>query len=192
MKNNFVYECTRRCRQSRLGTERSIVFGAGSGGDDPEVDGARMVTAEKTLVLSGNHVAIQADDPTPPATAETPLITLLASDMTCMQGRVEMHAPESIRISTSGGIGGPRMHQLGTDGVEVQVGETQEIFLRRGMLPTDNYIQLDDSLMALEGGVNPIVIESDTNITIQVANGTSSITLTPMGIVMQGPIIKIN
>jgi hypothetical protein len=150
------------------------------------------VTAEKTLILSGNHIALQADDPTPPATAETPLITLLASDMTCMQGRMEMHACESIRISTSGGLGGPRMHQLGRDGLDFQVGETQEILLRRGMLPTDNFIHIEEEMLTVEGGLSPVLITSDTQVTIQVANGTSSITLTPMGIVMQGPIIKIN
>jgi hypothetical protein len=188
MNQGFKHWCTRRSGVRSVNIEEGIPLGAGSGGDDPdpEVDGARMVTAEKTLVLGGNHVAIQAQDPTPPATAGTPLITLLAGDLACTEGRIEMHAISQVRISTSGETAGIKMHQPSIDGLSLQVGETQEIYMKRGILPTDNFIDICDENIAIDGGSLPVIINSDVSITLSVANGASSITLTPTGITIQG------
>jgi hypothetical protein len=179
MNQNFKHRCNRR---------RAHPFGAGSGGDSGE-DGARMVTAEKTLVLSGNHVAVQADDPTPPATPDPPLITLLAADTTTELGGVEAHAGKAVRLTT-----GPdyMMHSDVTDGVDICVSETQSITLMRGALPVeDQTIQISPGFIMVDGGTGSITIQSMSEITIKVGE-TTSLMLTPLGIVVQGPLITMN
>ncbi|HVP00895.1 MAG TPA: hypothetical protein VMT15_22665 [Bryobacteraceae bacterium] len=148
---------------------------------------------EKTLILAGNHVAIQADTPLPPTPGGPCLITLLSTDMTCTQGRIDAHAIEGIRITTTG-FPDPMipMSSEETAGVDIICGEAQTINIKRGVLPIDNYISITPEMLQVEGGLGPVMIESQTEITIQVAGGVASITLSPAGIIMQGPIIMIN
>jgi hypothetical protein len=170
-----------------------IPFGAGSGGDAS--DGAKFISAEKTLILGGNHVAIQADTPTPPASADAPLVTVLSSDITCQQGRVEVHAPQSVRITTTGGIPGLiPMHSDSTNGIEICAGDPQTVLITRGSdeNPMQGRIAMNLDGIGINGTGGGVWIKSLTSIKLAVAGGTSSITLTPAGIVMQGPLITIN
>lgn len=200
MRQLFRYACRRRAPGVAVQFQAAFPNGAGSGGSpvvvseiDTESDGTKWVGTEKTLVLSGNHVAIQADTPLPPTAPSPCLITMLASDMTCTQGRIDAHAIEGIRLTTTG-FPNPMipMSSPETNGVDIIAGELQTVNIKRGVLPIDNFITLTPEMLQVDGGLGPVMIQSQTEITIQVAGGVASITLSPAGIIMQGPIIMIN
>jgi hypothetical protein len=80
-----------------------------------------------------------------------------------------------------------------TDGIEVIASEAQKITIQRGLIPAvDQLIEMDPGSIMIDGGVGTITVQSLTEIKLQVAGGVSSITLTPAGIIIQGPIVMIN
>ena len=74
------------------------------------------------------------------------------------------------------------------------MGETQKISLQRGMAypVTDQMIDLSSNGILISAGDQVLSLTSLQEITLSVAGGLSSISLTPAGIVLQGPLIQIN
>lgn len=193
MNDDFKYQCRRRSARQHPAIEEAIVkveqlLGAGSGGDAGDGDNVKIFDGWLNVGCSG--ILMSAVGDTGPQ-AESPIIQLVSGGGQSLDGRVYTHGSQGVRI-TSGPPGQPKMGNKAINGVEVQVGETQEIHIKRGVLPTDNDIQLIPGLIVVDGAAGKVVINSDTLIKLTVANGTSSITLTPMGIVMQGPVITLN
>jgi hypothetical protein len=56
----------------------------------------------------------------------------------------------------------------------------------------DQKIEMTPGNITIDGGVGTITIQSLTEITLSVAGGLSSITLTPAGITIQGLLVQIN
>jgi hypothetical protein len=79
-----------------------------------------------------------------------------------------------------------------TNGAEVVVGEVQNITLQRGLLPgVDQKIEMTPSGITVDAGAMPVTIQSLTQITLSVAGGLNTITLTPQGITIQGLMITV-
>jgi hypothetical protein len=187
MNENFKYQCRRR--YDSIAELTVAELGAGSGGD--EGDGNNGVTCEGHYGMSAAGMSLVADGGSG-ENAQSPLIWIQAGISTApTAGRVAIHANQNVRI-TSGGMAIPNNVGKSQQGVNINVDETQQIYLKRGILPTDNFFQLTPSLTVLDAGSTPMMISSDVAITLQVANGTSKIMLTPTGITIQGLLTQIN
>lgn len=198
MSDNFERQCTRRPAQSDPVIDHAIVnmdppLGAGSGGgpDFTTTPGGHGVEYKDG---NGGIHATQLLFTATGASGDLacqPVVTIVAGDGQSMDGRVEAHGSHGVRLST----GPPKFPPASSpnfNGIQLQVSETQQISLRRGLLPTDNEIQLNPGFLVVDGGAGAILINSDTSIKISVANGLSSIILTPAGITITGLITQIN
>jgi len=190
MTYEFRYECTRRPARALSVIEYAVVrrrepLGAGSGGDGDCVDykeGAAGIHAEVVLITAmGGHRRFHQ---------VSPLISVVAGDID-PSGRLEMHGSAGVRI-TSGPPNLPKASNPDINGVQIQVGDSQQIKIQRGMPGSDNEIQLNPDLLVVDGKNGEVFITSDTKIKLQVANGMSSITLGPDGVTINGLLTQIN
>jgi hypothetical protein len=168
--------------------------GAGSGGSPVQID--EIVTQytdnyDGVYALGANRIELMARPPLPPAPLTPSNITLLASGLG-MDGKVDVRGSMGVRI-TSGPPMLPPTTSDSTNGVEIIASELQNVTIQRGLIPVvDQKIEMTPGSIVVDGGAGTITIQSLTEIKIQVAGGVSSITLTPVGIIIQGPIVMIN
>jgi hypothetical protein len=163
-------------------------FGGGSGGaDDP---GHRVVSADGTYEIRANQLALVSWKNVPPSTDNESRILLLASGGLAGafmdNGTVDIRGCKGVRIT--GGppipVVNPMMSVESTNGVEIEVGETQSITIKRGMLPVDQYITLTQSGITINAGIAG---------TLTLAAGMSQITIGPEGVTIIGmPLVQIN
>jgi hypothetical protein len=138
-----------------------------------------------------NQLKFLSAPPVPPFDPAPYIISLLAAGMGT-DGRVEVGASQGVRV-TAGPPMLPPVSSESTNGVEVVVGETQNITIQRGMIPeVDQQILMAPGSILIDGGVGTVTIQSLTEVKLQVAEGLSSITLTPAGIIIQGLLVSIN
>ncbi len=201
MKNHIKHKCTRRTRTARIAkiaadesAKLPESFGGGSGGGPavpgPE-DGGQSRYYDGTYAIAANNLQLTTRPAIPPAIPDAYVISLLSMGLG-MNGRVEVGASQGVRV-TAGPPMMPPASSESTNGVEVMVGETQEITIQRGLIPgVDQQILMAPGSIMVDGGVGAITIKSLTNITLQVAGGLSSITMTPAGIIIQGILVAIN
>jgi hypothetical protein len=196
MTDQFLYKCSRRsrpepspsggCRYPVVSVEPS---GAGSGGG-PE-DGSPTHYHDGTYSIVANQVQLHTAPPMPPVDA-VPYVISLFSPGEGYDGRVEVNASQGVRI-TAGPPLMPPTSSESTEGVEVAVGELESITLVRGMIPgAQQAIAIMPTNLNILGTTANVLISSDLQITLSVAGGLSSIVLTPVGIVLKGPLIQIN
>lgn len=166
-------------------------FGAGSGGGGKDTqDQSRFF--DGTYSVTANQVEFISRAPLPPAAPNACTITLLASDLMELKGNVNLHGLGGVRI-TAGPPPLPPTSQ-DTQGVEIEVGEIQNVTIKRGLIDgIDQKIEMTPSGITVDGGAMPITIQSLTQIKLSVAGGLSTITLGPDGITIMGlPLVKIN
>ena len=164
-------------------------IGAGSGGEEGDghytkiVDGAFVVGGATALINAAGSVG---------EGATSPVVSILAGAGTAgaPDGRVEVHGSQGVRI-TAGPPNQPQASDDSINGATVFVGETQIITLQRGMSNVQE-IQMQPTFIVVDGGTGSVQIMSTTKITLTVAGGTSSITLTPEGITIKGLLTQIN
>jgi hypothetical protein len=174
-------------------------LGGGSGGGDAKRDEARFF--DGSYSITANQVELISQAPLPPASADPSAITLMASNLMDMSGNVNLRGLAGVRI-TAGPPPLPETGSTSTQGVEIEVGEIQNVTIKRGLIDgVDQKIEMTPSGITIDGGSMPITIQSLTQITLSVAGGLSSITLGPSGISIQGvpivtiqggPLVKIN
>jgi len=141
--------------------------------------------------ISANQVALLSRPPDPPLAPAPHVITLLASGLG-MDGKVNVRGSQGVRI-TAGPPPLPATESDSTNGVEILVGEVQNVTIQRGLLPgVDQKIEMTPSGITVDGGMTPITIQSLTQITLSVAGGLSTVTLGPEGVTIQGLLVKIN
>jgi hypothetical protein len=167
-------------------------MGGGSGGGDD--DGPNIIkTADRSYQIAANQVVLLTRPPTDPDSKPVPnVITILATGNTATDGNVDVRGSKGVRI-TSGPPLLPPTKSDSTDGVEIVVSESQNVTVQRGLLPgVDQKISMTPGNITIDGGTGTITIQSLTEITLSVAGGLSSITLTPAGITIQGILVQIN
>jgi hypothetical protein len=164
-------------------------LGAGSGGGEETTDHAHSF--DGTYTLSANAVELLSRPPLPPAAPGPFVINILASGMG-MDGNVNVRGSQGVRI-TAGPPPLPATSSESTNGVEIMVGEVQNVTIQRGLLPgVDQKIEMTPSGITVDGGAMPVTIQSLTQITLSVAGGLSTITLGPQGVTIQGILVQIN
>ena len=172
--------------------DKTILSGGSGGGDDD--------THKFTLgsyEISASRVSLVTKIPLDPMATPAPNgITLLAGGNTFIDGKVDIRGSKGVRI-TSGPpaipMVSPETTSDSTDGVEIIASEAQDVTIQRGMIPAvDQLIQMTPGAIMVDGGVGTVTIQSLTSVKLQVAGGISSITLTPAGIIIEGPIVMIN
>ncbi len=170
----------------------SKIVDAGTGGSG----GGSSTTVHPQFVdgkylLAANQLEIVSRDPALPAPPNKCNITLLASNTLGLDGQIDMRGAMGVRV-TAGPPPLPAVHSDSTNGVEVMVGEAQNVTIQRGLIPgVDQKMEMTPGNITVDGGAGTIMIQSLTEITLSVAGGTSTITLTPAGITIQGPLIQI-
>ena len=177
-----------------------LKLSGGSGGGD---DGNNTVeSAEGVYQIAANQLVLVTKDPEKPDT-DTPhandhVVTILAAGKlpAFADGRVDIRGSKGDRITTGAAITVPPVPTTSdsTDGVEIVASETQNITIQRGLLPIAQKIEMCPGVINIDSGVGPgiISIKSFTSIELSVCDGVSKISLTPAGIILQGPIIMIN
>jgi hypothetical protein len=175
------------------------VSGGGSGGG-PDADRDYAVAGNYTI--SANSVELfsrvpQAADPGSLVPPKASMIILHATGETPVGigpgGTVNLRGNQGVRI-TAGPPLGPLLPTVSdsTDGVEVAVAPEQSISLQQGLEQVGPSIKMAAEGLTIDGGLGAITIQSLTSITLQVAGGLASITLSASGIVIQGLIVSVN
>ena len=204
MSENFIHRCKRRSVPHHPAVALSTVrhdckLGGGSGGGPVSIDEVDVVPAEGgqshyfdgTYSIAANRVEITSRPPIPPAVPGDFIVSLFAGGLG-MDGRVEINGSQGVRL-TAGPPQLPPATSEGTNGAEIIVGELQSITLQRGLIPeVDQQIVMAPESILVDGGAGTVTIQSMTEVKLQVADGLSSITLTPAGIIIQGLIVSIN
>lgn len=163
--------------------------GGGSGGGPETMDHAQFIDGR--FAVTANQVELYSRPPDPPAPPGPNVITLLASGMG-MDGKVNVRGSQGVRITT-GPPPLPATDDDGTNGVEIIVSEVQNVTIQRGLIPgVDQKIEMTPTGITVDAGMGTVTIQSLTEITLSVAGGLSTISLTPAGISIQGVIVKIN
>jgi len=164
--------------------------GGGSGGGPEE--GGRYQSFDGSYGITANQVHLVSRPPMPPTTPAPFVISILSAGMGT-DGRVEVRGSQGVRI-TAGPPPLPPISSEATNGVEIIVGETQNVTIQRGILPViDQKIEMTPSGITIDGGMGSVTIKSLTQITLSVMEGLSTITLGPTGVAIQGvPFVKIN
>jgi hypothetical protein len=166
-------------------------FGGGSGGGDDKQDNNRFF--DGTYAVTANQLQLTSRAALPPASPDPCAITLLSSDITQLNGNINLRGMGGVRITA----GPPPLPATGSDstqGVEIEVGELQKVTIKRGLLDgIDQKIEMSPTGITVDGGAMPVTIQSLTQIKLSVCGGLSSITLGPDGITIMGlPMVKIN
>jgi len=164
-------------------------FGGGSGGGEETTD--HVQSFDGSYSVCANQVEVLSRPPLPPATPGPSVITILAAGMGT-DGLVDVNGSQGVRI-TAGPPSLPPTASSSTNGVEVIVGEIQNVTIQRGLLPgVDQKIELTPSGITVDAGTMPVTIQSLSQITLSVAGGLSTITLGPQGVTIQGILVQIN
>jgi hypothetical protein len=140
--------------------------------------------------IQGNQLELLSRPPIPPAVPDPCRILVLASDYG-VGGQVEVSGGQSVRI-TAGPMTLPPTSSDSSNGVEIIVGETQNVTIQRGLLPTDQKIEMSPEGITIDAGMGTLTLKSLTQITLSVAEGLATITLGPEGVTIQGLLIQID
>lgn len=161
----------------------------GSGGGPGTMDHSQ--TYDGAYRIAANQVELLSRPPLPPAPPGPNVITVLAAGMG-VDGKVDVRGSQGVRI-TAGPPLLPPTTSDSTNGVEIVVGEIQNVTIQRGLLPgVDQKIEMTPSGITVDAGAMPVTIQSLTQITLSVAGGLSTITLGPQGVTIQGILVQIN
>ncbi len=163
--------------------------GGGSGGG-PDRQQETWVDAQYSV--NANQICLTAMPavPPPPAPPERSSIVLLAAG-TGVDGMVDVRGSQGVRV-TAGPPPGLPASTTTTNGVEVVAGPLGSVTLQRGLLPTDQKIELTPTGITVNAGTMPVKIESLAEITLSVAGGLSKIRIGPEGVTIEAPVVKIN
>jgi hypothetical protein len=165
-------------------------LGAGSGGGPDTSDHSHDF--DGTYSIAANQVSLLARPPLPAATPGESVITILAAGLG-VDGRVDVRGSQGVRV-TAGPPPLPPTTSASINGVEIMVGEAQNVTIKRGLIDgVDQKIEMAPGSITVDGGAGSVTIQSLTKITLSVCGGLSSITLGPEGVTITGlPLVKIN
>jgi hypothetical protein len=176
--------------------EQKANLGGGSGGG---LNPNHSASATGTYQIAANQIDLLSQPPIPPAEPDPCVVTVLAAGVEPEDGLVNVRGTAGVRI-TAGPLEDPPTYSPETQGVEIMVSEEQTVTIQRGLLPTDQIVEMSEEGITLSSGgaeltitdTGEIIIESLTEITLAVAGGAASISITPEGITITGVLVEIN
>ena len=192
MSDNFEHKCRQRSGERRTSPESVLAgeenFGAGSGGE--WYDGGHVHQNDGAYQVTSPQIRVMAEGPC--ENGQNGILLQASGSDSFTESFVDVHADRRVRITT----GGPDITVWDTNtvgGVRVQVETNQCIGLLHGPkgVPGSSIVMLASG-MEIESEEGNIIISSVKQITLQVAGGTSSITLEPDQITIKGPMVYIN
>lgn len=193
MSDTFRHGCRRRLAAPRANEDavNSELFGAGSGGGPGDGDHTKYYDGWHKAI--SGQIGLWAEGVNVPS-HKPALIYLLSGLPGSSDGQIVGHATQGIRFAVGQVPGAPTGENDSINGVEIQTGDTETIKITRGNDANPAKGEMDFNLDGIDvnGNTGSVTVESLQMIKLAVAGGVSSITLTPTGIVMQGPIIQIN
>ncbi len=165
--------------------------GGGSGGGPDDLD--RDVQIAGSYTLSASQVSLLATpDPWAPEVPDPPVVSILATDPILPLGRVEVRGGLGVRVTAGPAPGLPAGGST-TNGVEIAVGELQNVTITRGLLgAVDQKIELTPAGITVDAGSMPVTIESLAEITLKVAGGLAKISITPEGVQIEGLSVSLS
>jgi hypothetical protein len=112
--------------------------GGGSGGGPAASDHTESIAGRYDLAASS--VTLCARPASPPAVPAPSVVNVLATGLG-FDGRVNVRGSQGVRV-TAGPPPGLPVESDSTNGVEVVVGPTGNLTLQRGLLPTDQKVEM--------------------------------------------------
>jgi hypothetical protein len=178
--------------------EKEIKGGGGAGGGAMaglmaagENENNKVESIEGAFCVTANQIDLVSMTPPVPAVPGPSIIGLLAMSETMDSGEVTIGADKGVRI-TAGPPSLPPAGPVSESGVEIVVGEEQNITLQRGLITgVDQMVKMTPSGITIDGGSMQVTIQSMQSITLSVAEGATTIKLDPTGVTIQGAMIKI-
>lgn len=126
----------------------------------------------------------------PPALPGAGAITVLAAG-TGLDGLVNVRGSQGVRV-TAGPPPGLPADSKSTNGVEILVGQTGSLTLQRGLLPTDQKVELTAAGITIDAGSAAVTIKSLSSIELSVAGGMTKLRLGPDGVTIEGVSIRLS
>ena len=160
--------------------------GGGAGGG-PDA-GNRNQSFDGHYSVAANQVELLARPPMPPAIPGQSVISILAAGLG-IDGLVNVRGSQGVRV-TAGPPPGLPASSSSTNGVEILAGEIGTITIQRGLLPTDQKVELTPEGIKIDAGIGKVEIKSLTQIELSVAEGLTKLTLGPEGVTIQA--LQIN
>jgi hypothetical protein len=166
--------------------------GGGSGGG-PE-GGHHEESHEGPYAITASHISLLANPAAPPLLPEEPVVSIGAgAPFGLPVGRVEVRAGQGVRLVAGPAPPvGPPGSSSSTRGVEVATGNLESIKLERGLLLTDQKIEMTPTGIKIDAGTMPVTIESLTGITLSVAGGVAKIKIGPEGVTIEGLTVRLS
>jgi hypothetical protein len=161
-------------------------FGSGMGPGPETID--YQVFQAGAYSISANQIQLvtQPALSTPIPGPSTIAIAALGQGV---DGQLALRGTQGVRI-TAGPAPALPTESVTTNGVEVRTGAIGTLTLHRGLLPTDQKVDLTPLGVSINAGSGKVSIESLVEITLSVAGGLSTIKLDPDGITIEGLQIK--
>jgi hypothetical protein len=198
MIGSFKHQYSRRYERSRAWARpRNFAkgdepVGAGSGGGEPPVDGSQTIYFQGLWGVGAGTIKLAAEDHTESGisfNSSDPVASLSGIAHDGSKGRANVFGSQGVRIASQVGSVPPPDNKS-ISGVEIYVQDDKEIIFQQGLYGTQMMVMAHSGTTLT--GSTEIMIQCNQQITLQVAGGVSSITLTATGIVMKGPLIQIN
>jgi hypothetical protein len=118
------------------------------------------------------------------------VITILATGLG-VDGLVDVRGSQAVRV-TAGPPPALPMDSSSANGVEVVVGQTGNLTLQRGLLPTDQKIEMTPTGITIDAGAMGVTIKSLSSIELSVAGGLTKLKLGPEGVTIEAVTIKLS
>ena len=178
-----------------MGETKENLGGGSGGGANPN----HATSTTGAYQIQANQVELLSQPPIPPAVPQPCVVTLLAAGLEPEDGMVNVRGTAGVRI-TAGPLADPPTYSPATQGVEIMVPDEQLVTIQRGLLPTDQIVEMSPEGITLSSGgaeltltaEGQIMIESMTEITLAVAGGAASISIGPEGVTITGVLVEIN
>jgi hypothetical protein len=163
-----------------------------TGGDKLHLaDGAYQIAANQIALVTRSPLRPETSD----ASANDHVITLLAPgspDSALTDGRVDIRGSQGVRVTAGPGPLLPT-ESKSVRGVQIMVGEEQKVTIQRGLIPgVDQTVEMNPQGITINAGDGVITLKAFREIKLSVADGLASISLTPVGITIKGPLIRLN
>ncbi|SPE39354.1 hypothetical protein SBA3_3180035 [Candidatus Sulfopaludibacter sp. SbA3] len=157
----------------------------------PDTSSNRAESTNGSYSIRANKIEMITRPPIPPAIPDDSVITIWSAG-TGTDGLVNARGSQGVRI-TAGPPPLPPTESSSTNGVEIMVGEAQNVTIQRGLIDgVDQKIVMAPGSITIDAGTGSITIQSLTQITLSVAGGLSTITLGPQGVTIKGILVQIN